>query len=235
MCVLYFCSYVSLSYFCTGSNRRAGGQEQITMLLTITLAGQLLPPQLLYQGKTTGCHPKFDFPEEWDIHHSESHWSNASTMDRYADKVLIPYVTAQREALGLSEDQSALAIFDVFKAHRCPELLAKLKENHIHAVFVPASCTGELQPLDCDGGVNDVLKKELKQRFVQYYADKFTTELQEGRDLASISVDMTLSKLKPIHANWVLGAMDSIANNVDAIARGWDRTGIRGAVSRARE
>ncbi|KAI8505864.1 hypothetical protein Bbelb_162170 [Branchiostoma belcheri] len=39
------------------------------------------------------------------------------------------------------------------------------------------------------------------------------------------SVDMTLSKLKPIHANWVLGALDSIANNMD-IARGWDRTGI---------
>ncbi|KAI8495076.1 hypothetical protein Bbelb_270620 [Branchiostoma belcheri] len=39
------------------------------------------------------------------------------------------------------------------------------------------------------------------------------------------SVDMTLSKLKPIHANWVLGALDSIVNNVD-IARGWDRTEI---------
>ncbi|KAI8510340.1 hypothetical protein Bbelb_112560 [Branchiostoma belcheri] len=39
------------------------------------------------------------------------------------------------------------------------------------------------------------------------------------------SVDMTLSKLKPIHANWVLGALDSIANNM-GITRGWDRTGI---------
>ncbi|KAI8522062.1 hypothetical protein Bbelb_018160 [Branchiostoma belcheri] len=82
------------------------------MLLAITLSGKLLPPQLVYQGKTTACHPKFNFPEEWDIHHSESHWSNASTMGRYANKVLIPYVTAQREVLGVSEDQPALAIFD---------------------------------------------------------------------------------------------------------------------------
>ncbi|KAI8516450.1 hypothetical protein Bbelb_050310 [Branchiostoma belcheri] len=215
----------------SGSNRRAGGQEANHHAADHHAAGWTAPaaPAPL-PGKDDRLPPEVRLP---GVDHSESHWSNASTMDRYADKVPIPYVTAQREALGLSEDQPALAIFDVFKAHRCPELLAKLKENHIHAVFVPASCTGELQPLDYDGGVNDVLKKELKQRFVQYYADKFTTELQDGRDLASISVDMTLSKLKPIHANWVLGAMDSIANNVDAIARGWDRTGIRGAVSRA--
>jgi hypothetical protein len=29
------------------------------------------PPQLLYQGKTKNCHPKVDFPEEWDIWYSE--------------------------------------------------------------------------------------------------------------------------------------------------------------------
>ncbi|KAI8493908.1 hypothetical protein Bbelb_282550 [Branchiostoma belcheri] len=214
----------------SGSNRRAGGQAANHHAANHHAAGWTAPaaPAPL-PGKDDRLPPEVRLPGG---DHSESHWSNASTMDRYADKVPIPYVTAQREALGLSEDQPALAIFDVFKAHRCPELLAKLKENHIHAVFVPARCTGELQPLDYDGGVNDVLKKELKQRFVQHYADKFTTELQDGRDLASISVDMTLSKLKPIHANWVLGAMDSIANNVDAIARGWDRTGIRGAAGK---
>ena len=42
------------------------------------MSGDLLPPQL--QGKTENCHPKVDFPEEWDIWHSENHWSNESTM-----------------------------------------------------------------------------------------------------------------------------------------------------------
>ncbi|CAH1249932.1 Hypp8725 [Branchiostoma lanceolatum] len=75
--------------------------------------------------------------------------------------------------------------------------------------FVPASCTGEQQPLDCDGGVNDVLKKKLKQRTVQYHADKFVAELREGRNLASIKIELTQSKLKPLHAKWLLGPMDS--------------------------
>ncbi|CAH1266674.1 Hypp3499 [Branchiostoma lanceolatum] len=97
----------------------------------------------------------------WYIHHSESHWSDAETMDRYTDKVLVPYVKTQREFFGLGP--AALAILYVFKEHRCPALRQKLKDNSILAVFVPACCTGVLQPLDCDGGVNDVLKKELKQ------------------------------------------------------------------------
>ncbi|CAH1233380.1 Hypp714 [Branchiostoma lanceolatum] len=73
-------------------------------------------------------------------------------MNRYADKILVPYMAAQRQFLGLSKEQPTIAIFDVYKSHRCPALLTKLKDNYIHAIFVPASCTGELQPLDADRG-----------------------------------------------------------------------------------
>jgi hypothetical protein len=44
--------------------------------------------------------------------------------------------------------QMALAIFDVFKAHRSDKLLALHKKSRIAVVFVPASCTDKLQPLD---------------------------------------------------------------------------------------
>ena len=100
-------------------------KRQITALLSINLAGQLLPPQ------------EFNFPEEWDIHHSETHWSNAATMDRYADKIVIPYLTAQREALGLP-DQPALAIFNVYKAHCCPALSTTKVEGQQHPPGVRA-------------------------------------------------------------------------------------------------
>ena len=53
-----------------------------------------------------------------------------------------------RYALDLPEDQTALAIFDVFAAHQCGSVLEKLQSNNIYQVFVPAGCTGELQPLD---------------------------------------------------------------------------------------
>ena len=78
-------------------------------------------------------------------------------MLRYLDTVIIPYVTATRQALNLPTSQPALTLFDVFAAHRCETVLHKLRSNNILYVFIPASCTGELQPLDLT--VNKFLRK----------------------------------------------------------------------------
>ena len=50
--------------------------RDITTVLASTASGQLLPPQLFYAGKTTKCHTKFDFADNWDISHTSNHWSN---------------------------------------------------------------------------------------------------------------------------------------------------------------
>ena len=37
-------------------------KRQITVVLAATMSGKLLPPQLVYQGKTKGCLPSVFFP-----------------------------------------------------------------------------------------------------------------------------------------------------------------------------
>ena len=69
-------------------------------------------------------------------------------MLEFIDKVLVPYVNQTREKLQLASNHPALALFDVFAAHRCDSVLGKLRQHHIHQVFIPAGCTGQLQPLD---------------------------------------------------------------------------------------
>ncbi|CAH1257592.1 POGZ [Branchiostoma lanceolatum] len=209
-------------------------KRQITLLLAISLSGNLIPPQVLYQGKTDACHARFEFPEEWDVFHTESHWSTTNSMERYLEKVVIPYMTAQRERLGLKDDHPGLAIFDVYKAHRTPALLQKLHDAHVKPIFVPASCTGELQPLDSDGCINDALKKDLTQSFTNFYADKVAKELERGTAIEAIKIDLRLSAMKPLHANWLLGAIDRLSTKPEIIDRGWDRTGIREAVQKVR-
>jgi hypothetical protein len=109
-------------------------KREITVLLAATAAGSLLPPQVIYQGKTTGCHATVTFPEQWHITHSETHWSNEQTMLEYLDNVIIPYVSNTRQALDFPEHQPALVIFDVFAAHRCQSVLEKLKSKSLLAV-----------------------------------------------------------------------------------------------------
>lgn len=135
-----------------------GDKRQITALLGATLSGYSLPPQLIYTGKTDLCHPKVDFPDSWDITHTESHWSNEESMVRYVENIILPYVETIRESLPIAQhNQKALAIFDVFKAHRSEKVLRILKTNGIRVVFVPPCCTDKLQPLD-----QTVNKKYLK-------------------------------------------------------------------------
>ena len=157
-----------------------GDKREITVLLTISAAGVLLPPQVIYPGKMTGCHARITFSQGWHITHSENHWSTEETMLQCLDNVIIPYFAATRRELGLPDDHVGLAIFDVFAAHRCDSVLKKLSSNHIHQIFVPALRTGELQPLD--QSVNDEFKVLMKDSFVRWYAHEVETALDgEGQ------------------------------------------------------
>ena len=55
-------------------------KREITVLLAVSASGTLLPPQLIYPGKTPGCPAKINFPQRWHITHSDNHWSTEETM-----------------------------------------------------------------------------------------------------------------------------------------------------------
>ena len=67
-------------------------KRQITDVFMATLAGEYFPPQLIYKGKTSRCHPQLTFPEGWDIWHTENRWSNKETMRRYIERIVIPFI-----------------------------------------------------------------------------------------------------------------------------------------------
>ena len=86
-------------------------KRQITGIYAASLAGEFLPIQLIYQGKTNACHPSFQFPPDWDITHSPNHWSNEVLMEQYLNNIIVPYVEKKRQELGLATDFPALMIF----------------------------------------------------------------------------------------------------------------------------
>ncbi|CAH1248542.1 Hypp8223 [Branchiostoma lanceolatum] len=112
-------------------------------------------------------------------------------------------------------------------AHRTESVLAKLREAKVIPMLVPASYTGE--PLDSDGGLNDALRKDLTKSFMTYYADSIAKEIAEDC-LDNAKVDLRLSKMKPLHARWLLSAMDKLSHERELIMRGLERTGINAAV-----
>ena len=117
-------------------------KRQITALLSCTMSGTLLPPQILYQGKTDQCHPNAQFSSDWDIFHPENHWSNEQSMLRFMDTIISPYINETREKLDLALKHPALLIFDCFAAQCVDKFLGKLEQSNFKCVFVPGGAQG---------------------------------------------------------------------------------------------
>ena len=84
--------------------------------------------QLIYQGKTSRCHPNYTFPEGFNITHTENHWSNEAKCLEMIDKIILPYVKKKIKSLGLRKNQEWLLIADVFKGQWTPAVRKKVAD-----------------------------------------------------------------------------------------------------------
>ena len=135
------------------------------------------------------------------------------------------YVENVRKHLPLSRgDVQALCIFDVFKAHQLSDFKEPTTRNNIHMRYVPAGYTSDLQPLDLSG--NDEFKKHIKNECSVWYVWQIRSELESGKSLEAIQIDLKLSTLKPVHTGWLVSVFDSIKS--ESIKLGWRKSGIYG-------
>ena len=68
------------------------GKQQISVVLAGYLTGELLPLQLVYQGKTKQYLPKVKFPDGWLISFTRDDSCNEITMEAYICKVIAPFI-----------------------------------------------------------------------------------------------------------------------------------------------
>ena len=66
--------------------------HQIIALFCGSLLGDFLPVQVIYKGKTTRCHPHFEFLPGWHVTHSPNHWSTETKLLQYIEHIIEPYV-----------------------------------------------------------------------------------------------------------------------------------------------
>ena len=66
-------------------------------------------------------------------------------------------------------------------------------------VYVPTSCTSELQPLD--KSINDPCNMELKQCFIDWYASDVKKVLYKREE---IHINLQTSIIKKVHAKWII-------------------------------
>ena len=67
-------------------------------------------------------------------------------------------------------------------------------------------------------------------RFNTWYADQVARSLAKGQQPAEIKVDMKLTTLKPMHANWLISSVEHLRKEKTQLIQGWRKAGIADAV-----
>ena len=205
-------------------------KRNITLTFVVSLAGEFLPMQVIYAGKTKQSQPRgFVFPKGFSITQNPKHWSNELETLRLIDEVINPYVVNKRKELKLPSQHKALVIWDVFKGQMTDTVKSKLTSLSIELVAVPANMTHLFQPLDLT--VNGAAKKLARKEFIQYYSTAVQQQLQSGKSVEEIEVDLRMSIIKPLHAQWLVNIytyFTSASHGREIILKGWKKAGISG-------
>ena len=77
----------------------------MTETLTISLFGEFLPIQVIYEGKTKRCLPKYTFPASFDATFSENHWSNTEKSLSFFNKIVFSHFKNVLKAKGYPDEQ----------------------------------------------------------------------------------------------------------------------------------
>ena len=199
-----------------------GDKQQITAVFCGAMSGEFLLPQIIYQGKTPACLPRYKFPSDWHVTCTPNHWSNEEKMREYIERIIVPYVNCKRNELKLPSDQPTLAIFDVFRGQQTQSIMDLLEENNILVVNIPANCTDRLQPMDLS--INKSVKDFMRSKFTDWYSEQVHQQLTNGEEIAPVNLKMFT--MKPLGARWLVSLHDYICENWSIVQNGFKSAGI---------
>ncbi|GAQ88167.1 hypothetical protein KFL_004060010 [Klebsormidium nitens] len=146
-------------------------KRQITCVVSSSAGGEVLPLQCVFEGKTSAVEPQgveatIAKAKGFDLTHSANHWSNQETSMWFVERVLVPWHAKKCAELGRNAlVQKMIWLVDCWKVHKSAEFLGNMAERFplVKVLFVPANCTGKLQPADV------VLQRPFKHRFRQQF------------------------------------------------------------------
>jgi hypothetical protein len=211
----------------------ADDKRQITVSVSSSAAGNVLPFQIVFTGSTTKCLPPLNVGriacEEagWHLTFSENHWSNVDTCKAFVEKILQPYRLEQIEHLKLDKGTKLIWLIDCWSVHKSKEFISWMKESHqeILIIFVPANCTSVFQPADVI--LQKPFKHGFRQEFDSFTSDDIMKQLQHT-SAKHIKVDTKMTALKPQLCAWLFKAWQHI-QRPHMIQVGWSHCGLQQA------
>ena len=119
---------------------RTSGSEKrhVTVVLTVAADGFMLPPMIIFWGKTNQTIKDIEALEGFVIVTQEKAWMNESLIFIWFDQAWKSYAEKKQKELDFNR---SLMVYDAFKAHTTDEMKAALSINSTNLIMVPPGCT----------------------------------------------------------------------------------------------
>lgn len=227
---IHFVPAASWTYERIGSSSVAvvGAEDkrQLTACVAASLSGDLLPLQLIFEGKTERSLPAAtaaSLAARVDITHSSNHWSSQQTMQRYVTHVIMPHVGRMIELHELATDAHVVLLLDAWAVHKSAEFRTWIAAEHprIHLVYVPANCTSKLQLADV--ALQRPFKNGVTQLFNHWAAQRVAEQIR-ANEVGGIAELLTMKRLKPLVVEWCCSSWRDLRERKQLILDGWERS-----------
>ena len=198
-----------------------GSEEKraLTVFVTLTNDGLLLPFQTIHKGNTSqslpskNCRSMKEALENGFLFESSkttTYWSTQATMQNFVNTVLAPHFEKVKAINGLPCSQRSLWLIDCWSVHRSDEFLSWMATHHktIIILFVLAGCTGLFQP--CDVGFQRIFKHSLKISAHGDAVDEVLSQLKQGTPVSNVKIDTTLKVLRDRTVHWLWTAFSNL-------------------------
>ena len=190
-------------------------KRAFTVVVGISMAGDVLPFQAVYTGTTSRSLPKPDAPGYHEATEvlkfcfesgGSNHWSTLSTMQNYVQHILVPYFQLYREDQG----QTCVWQIDCWSVHRSEEFRHWMYKTYpwIRIHYVPANCTGLFQP--CDVGIQRVLKLAIRRSALQDIIDNTMEQLSQGVGPEGVKFEKKLPLVRNRSVRWLVNGYKAI-------------------------
>ena len=211
-------AYCELALRTTGSEKR-----HITVVLSCTASGDLLPPMIIFKGKTERCIKGLKGTLGVMIAYQEKAWMDGELMLKWIDSVWNKSCKFNQPA------GESILVMDSFSTHLTDAAVEKLHANSVYTVIVPGGCTSILQPLDVS--LNKPFKAILRRHWQQYMLDNAEElERQRAEGKTPLSMLKIPAPSKQLMVDWIIAAWLELAQKVDAVKKSFLVTGISNAL-----
>ncbi|KAL3678434.1 hypothetical protein R1sor_021390 [Riccia sorocarpa] len=213
----------------------AGDKRQITVMVSSSVKGYMLPQQVIFQGKTSrscpgGAAAKTLCQNGFQLTASPSHWTTQATIRDFVTFVLKPWITSTCADLQLNPNtQKAIWVIDAYSVHVAEEFRSWMREKHsnILLLFIPALCTSKLQPADTI--LMRPFKAGIQRKFSFWAVEEIKKQMEQGMSTSAATLDTSIVPLRNNFCDWLFSVYSEMCFMHRKIRDGWMKIGFHDA------